>query len=129
MNQKPSQKRVPPPRTQARVIIGSSQIKRTAANAANPAQNRNFNQATTTTGGVSSTNSQSTNTRQNWNSKKASSNEPIRANSKNARLPPPASMISSNLRAVGKMFFLNACISKMLKQNIVAGDARFKARR
>ena len=74
MDQNPIQKPAhPPPRTKTRVIIGSSQIKRTAPHAANSTQNRNFNQVTTSTGGDSSTNTQSTNTRHNWNSNKASS--------------------------------------------------------
>ena len=74
MNQKPNQKRaLQPPRQQARVIIGSSQIRRTVA-AANSNQNRNFNQATTNTG-ISTTNSQSNNSRnmsQNYTSNSSS---------------------------------------------------------
>ena len=112
MNQKPIQKRtLQPPRPQARVIIGSSQIKRTNP-AMNSTQNRNFNQPTTTTTAATtntqSSNNNSRNIGQNYNSNNSSHKESARNNSKNTRLPPPASMISSNLRAVGKIFLTHA---------------------
>ena len=109
MNQKPIQKRaLQPPRPQARVIIGSSQIKRTTP-AMNSTQNRNFNQPKTTTTAATTNTHSSNNSRnigQNYNSNNSSNKEPARSNSKNTRLPPPASMISSNLRAVGKIFLI-----------------------
>ena len=109
------QRALQPPRPQARVIIGSSQIKRTAA--ATSTQNRNFNQndAGST---APSTNYQSSTyaNRNSINNNNSSNKEQARSNSKNSRLPPPASMISSNLRAVGKInllfsiYLLSICI-------------------